>query len=200
MLATVIQKKKSRKAVILEEAAALIHEKGYVAATMRDIATRVGVEAASLYNHIKSKQQILHEICFGLADRYMQEMEQIEQSGLSYVEKIKSLVDLHITVNAEQATLSAVMNDEWRHLKEPDLSRFVTLRNGYENKFIDIIDQGVKNGEIKAVDPKIALYTILGAVRWLQHWYTPGKPPGLERVRQNIVGIVMGGIEKNEST
>ena len=45
----------SRKDVIVTKAAALFREKGFKAASMRDLAEAVGVEAASLYNHIKSK-------------------------------------------------------------------------------------------------------------------------------------------------
>ena len=53
----------SRKDVIVTKAATLFREKGFKAASMRDLAESVGVEAASLYNHIKSKTELLHEIC-----------------------------------------------------------------------------------------------------------------------------------------
>ena len=52
----------SRKDEIIKTAAKLFKEKGYSAVTMRDIATAMGMKAASLYNHIKSKQEILKEI------------------------------------------------------------------------------------------------------------------------------------------
>jgi AcrR family transcriptional regulator len=45
----------SRREVIIAKAALLFREKGFKAASMRDLAESVGVEAASLYNHIKSK-------------------------------------------------------------------------------------------------------------------------------------------------
>ena len=58
----------SRREVIVKAAATLFHEKGYKAASMRDLAERVGVEAASLYNHIRSKTELLHDICFNVAN------------------------------------------------------------------------------------------------------------------------------------
>ena len=45
-----------RKQEIISKSELLFKEKGYSAVTMRDIATVMGMKAASLYNHIKSKQ------------------------------------------------------------------------------------------------------------------------------------------------
>ena len=55
-------KPETRKQEIIQTAAKLFKEKGYSAVTMRDLASAMGMKAASLYNHINSKQQILKEI------------------------------------------------------------------------------------------------------------------------------------------
>ena len=47
-----------RKSEIINIAAKLFKEKGYSAVTMRDIAQAMDIKAASLYNHIKYKQEI----------------------------------------------------------------------------------------------------------------------------------------------
>ncbi|MFZ8458458.1 TetR/AcrR family transcriptional regulator, partial [Staphylococcus aureus] len=72
-----IDKNSSRKDVIVSKAAALFREKGFKAASMRDLAESVGVEAASLYNHIKSKTELLHELCFGVANRFMHKIDEV---------------------------------------------------------------------------------------------------------------------------
>jgi AcrR family transcriptional regulator len=55
--------KKNRKQIIYREAARLFREKGYNAASMRELAERVQLKASSLYNHIGSKEEILVKIC-----------------------------------------------------------------------------------------------------------------------------------------
>jgi AcrR family transcriptional regulator len=57
----------TKKEAVVEAAAQLFYKKGYNATSMRDLAELLGVEAASLYNHIKSKPDILHDICFEVA-------------------------------------------------------------------------------------------------------------------------------------
>ena len=58
------RKKASKKEFILKKAAQMFREKGFAATSMRDLAETVGIEAASLYNHIRSKNEMLESICF----------------------------------------------------------------------------------------------------------------------------------------
>ena len=58
----------SRKTQIDRTATTLFRARGYAATSMRELATALGLEAGSLYSHIKSKQELLHSICFSLAD------------------------------------------------------------------------------------------------------------------------------------
>ena len=188
--------KKTKKQIILEEAATLFREKGYSATTMRDIAGKVGVEAASLYNHIKSKEQILSKICFSLADTYTTKMNLIMATNESPIDKIKELLLLHLEINAMSSPLASVMNDEWRHLTEPEKSEFLSQRRSYENHFLTIIKEGMKDGSVVVEDEKIALYTMLSSIRWLQHWYHANRDMDVEGIKATIIGLLMNGIEK----
>ncbi|HKG68629.1 MAG TPA: TetR/AcrR family transcriptional regulator, partial [Segetibacter sp.] len=70
--------KNSKREIIIVQAAKLFKEKGYKAASMRELATALGVEAASLYNHIESKNDLLNAICMNVANRYTSNINSIE--------------------------------------------------------------------------------------------------------------------------
>ena len=55
-------KNASKKDIIIKKAALLFRTKGFNAASMRELAEAVGVEAPSLYNHIGSKSELLQAI------------------------------------------------------------------------------------------------------------------------------------------
>jgi AcrR family transcriptional regulator len=59
---TVFMKTQKTKERILDEALNLFSERGYDSVSMRDIAAKVGIKAASIYNHFTSKKDILKEI------------------------------------------------------------------------------------------------------------------------------------------
>ena len=58
-----------RKLEIITIASALFKDRGFSAVTMRDIAKAMGIKAASLYNHIKNKEEILTFIIISLSLR-----------------------------------------------------------------------------------------------------------------------------------
>jgi AcrR family transcriptional regulator len=186
--------KKNKKEQIYREAAKLFREKGYKAASMRDLAGRVQLKASSLYSHIGSKEEILVKICFDNAHHFIAGMESIETMYCSVTDKIKSLLLLHIRTAIEDATSVTVFNDEWKHLSEPYLSQFVQLRKDYENRFRAIIKTGVEIGEIKKMNTEILLYSLLNSVQWLHYWYKPDGNIKQNELERDIVLMLMEGI------
>src|SRR3954471_3644753 len=139
----------SRKEQVIRSAAELFREKGYAAASMRDLAQLLGIEAASLYSHIKSKEEILQSLCFDMAAEFRKSLEQVEKQNLSATEKLRHGIIGHIQVMAKDLTASAVFMNEHRHLSAPYLRDFLLLRINYINRFKEIIEDGIKKGEFK---------------------------------------------------
>lgn len=190
--------KKRKKEAIYEAAAQLFREKGYKAASMRDLAERVDLKVSSLYSHIGSKEELLQKICFDNAQLFIEGMNLVERQEISTIEKIKALIALHVDIAVENPSSVTVFNDEWKHLTSDgaasNLSTFLRLRKEYENRFKEIINQGIKEGTLKKVNSNIALYTILTSVRWLHYWYKPARSiqPGL--LKKQIAGLLLNGL------
>lgn len=58
--------------LIVQEAINLVEEEGYENLSMRNLAKRLDVKAASLYNHIKSVEELHTEICVKVVDDFFQ--------------------------------------------------------------------------------------------------------------------------------
>jgi len=153
--------------MICEAAARLFRDKGYKSTSMRDLAREVRLKASSLYNHIQSKEEILQEICFDNARRFLEGMTEVEKLEASAADKIRALIRLHICIATNDVTSVTAFNDEWRHLSEPHLSEFKALRREYEQRFRLIIEEGVRLGELKPLHSTVALYTIFSSVRFM---------------------------------
>lgn len=159
----------SRKQEIYRTAAKLFKEKGYSAVTMRDLAAEVGVKAASLYNHITSKQQILSETILNIAEQFTEEIEDVVNQDADAITKLKEVIAQHITLTTDHPYGMAALNNDWMHLEEK-LDHYLELRTRYEKKFREIVVEGKKSGELKDVNTEILLYSILTTLRNLYLW------------------------------
>src|ERR1041384_2538932 len=90
------RKKASKKDLIVQKAAGMFREKGFSATSMRDLAEGVGIEAASLYNHIQSKSEILQEIIFRAANDVNLHLQSVEINNESGLQKIEAVIRFHV--------------------------------------------------------------------------------------------------------
>lgn len=188
----------SRKEQIFRTAAELFREKGYVASSMRDLAQKLGIEAASLYSHIRSKEEILHNICFDMAAEFRKSLEEVEkQKNLSASEKLRRGIVGHVQVMAKDLTASAVFMNEHRHLSQPYLRDFLLLRINYINRFKSIIEEGVKTGEFKSnIDVKLAVMTLFSSFNWMPQWYQPGGVIDSVELGRQLTDMLVYGLKK----
>ncbi|MGI4874862.1 MAG: TetR/AcrR family transcriptional regulator [Janthinobacterium lividum] len=190
-------KKVAKRELILAEAAKLFKDRGYGGTSMRDLAGQVGMEAASMYNHIKSKDELLDSICFRISDTYISQLMAIEATDASYRDKIKALVRLHIRLMVEDGAAVSVANHDWKYLPEPRLTEFKQARKSYEKGFAALIEAGIAAGEFRPVNASVALFTVLSAVRWVELWYRPGRGLTAKELENNIITVLLGGLAVN---
>ncbi len=187
--------KLNRKQQIIEKATQLFQKQGYAATSMRDLASYIGIEAASLYSHIKSKEEILQTICFQMANDFFQSIEEIELEKLSADEKLKKAVISHVKVLTKDSAASAVFFSEWRHLSESYLKDFLAMRNNYENKFIQILIDGHKEGVFKKMDAKFTVLALLSSINWMPSWYKPEGKLTPEEIAENVTDVFINGLK-----
>lgn len=186
----------SRKDQILQTSARMFKEKGYASTSMRDIATEMGIEAASLYHHIKSKEEILETICFNMADKLINGIAEVNDIYFNGEQKLRMAIKNHVQIITENIDQSAVFLHEWRSLSEPKLSEFKKLRDSYENGFKVILNDGVNEDIFDSVDQKFATLTILSTVNWINEWYNPNGKMSAEEIAKKLSDFILGGLRK----
>jgi AcrR family transcriptional regulator len=156
----------------------------------------VGVEAASLYNHIKSKNELLHEICFNVANNFNEKLEQIESTDLSALQKTEELLRFHISSMVQNFDEVFVSDREWKYLSEPYLSNFQTQRRTYRKRFAAIIENGIKKKEIKKIDATTAVLIMLHAISGIESWHRSKQKISGAELEENMITILVGGLKK----
>jgi AcrR family transcriptional regulator len=189
-----VPKNGNRKDIIVKAGAAIFREKGFGAASMRDLAETLGIEAASLYNHIRSKNEILESICFNIANRFNTQLDEIEAGTLTPVKRIEAILRFHIQQMIENHEEVIVSDREWKHLDEPYLSNFHNQRRIYRKRFAAIIEEAIKKGEVKKIDAPTAVVILLHAVNGIESWHRSTAKISGKALEDNMVTIMIEGL------
>lgn len=190
------RRKASKKELILKKAALMFREKGFAATSMRDLAETVGIEAASLYNHIRSKNEILEAICFDVANRFNTNMDAIEASHADSISKLETLLRFHINQMVENYEEVFVSDREWKHLDDPYLSNFQNQRRNYRKRFAAIVEEGIRKNEIRNIDASTSVLIMLHAVSGIESWHRSTAKINAKELEDNMVMIIIDGLRK----
>lgn len=183
-----------RKQQVITTAEQLFSAKGYLATSVRDLAEALEIEAASLYSHVKSKEELLWSIADRCADEFFNQVKPIADSEIKTEEKLTRMIVAHVSVICNNLEASAVFLREWRHLSEPLKSEYAQRRSDYEKLFRKVIRQGIEENLFKHYDEGFSTRTILSAINWTHTWYRPDGELGPQEVGENLSSFLLSGL------
>lgn len=189
------KKRFSRKDEIIRQATIMFKDRGYSGASVRDLAQLSGIEAPSLYSHFKSKEDILQRICDEMAKKFMKGLAKSEKKE-SATEKLKTALKLHIRTITKNTDASAVMWNEWKHLKGQGMTEFKQKIRNYEKRFQYILQEGMDNGEFVYYDPVILSKLIFSSLNGLSFWYQGNKKN--IGINKNLQKLLFQGIKNQD--
>ena len=164
----------TRRSELRREAARLFAERGYHGTSIGDLAEALGVQKATLYAHIESKQDLLYETMRDGAAAFHAGLDGIPDE-LPATEKIRLALRAHLRVVAEQLDVATVFVREWRYLEGERREEFVAERRRYEERFRALFREGRELGELRTdLDDATAALLALSAANWAYTWLRPG--------------------------
>ena len=165
----------TRRSELRREAARLFAERGYHGTSIGDLADALGVQKATLYAHIASKQDLLYETMREGAEAFHGVLDAIEEQ-LPAVEKIRLALRGHLRVVAEQLDVATVFVQEWRYLEGERRDEIVAERRRYEERIRALFREGRELGELRTdLDDGTAGLLMLSAANWAYTWLQPGR-------------------------
>jgi AcrR family transcriptional regulator len=157
---------------IREAAVALFEEQGYSGTRMSDIAARLGMQAPSLYNHVSSKQELLHEVMFTNMELMLEEHRLAVASTPVVVDKLRRAMEAHVRHCARFRAEMRISTHEVPSLEEPARGKLLQLRSDYSHVWVELLDQGVAEGEFRIRHTHLAANALIqmgvGVALWIR--------------------------------
>ena len=161
---------------------------------MSDIASALDVQKASLYHHVKSKQEIL----LALLDRALimltDHIASIAAQAVPADQKLRQMIRGYLSALSENTDLTAVLLFEHRSLDKKSHSRHVPQRDTFEALWRDVINEGVRSKVFDLKDTGLAVRALMGVMNWTLTWYHPDGGKSIEQIADDYSDFVLKGM------
>lgn len=157
---------------LFDAAAALFWEKGYAATTTREIAAAVGIQQASLYYHVASKEDLLYQLFVSSMARLRSDVEPALGESTEPVERIRVFVHAHLRALLQQQIRHVTILTELPELSRSHHEEVLALRKSYADLTQSLLADGQKAGAIRSDIPAKYLYlALLNILNWVVLWF-----------------------------
>jgi AcrR family transcriptional regulator len=181
-------------AAIRKSGLRLIYQHGYEALTLRELAADVGILSGSLYNHIKTKQDLLFTLVRDHMTDLLVNLDLALDGHDDPTDALAAFVRLHVTYHMERRYEVYIANSELRSLEPANRAAIVTLRQAYELRLIGILDRGVAAGRFQVEDTRVGAFAIIAMLTGICTWYRGDGPLSPEQIVTLHTDLVMRGL------
>ena len=189
----------TKREAVLQTAAQLFLEKSYGRTSMNDVADRLNITKPALYHYFRNKEDILIE-CYRLGTGLIEEiLNDIAAHCGTGLEKVEAFIYSYanvMTINFGRC----VMRLDDADLSSDAFSEVRNYKRKIDRRLRSFIQEGIDDGTINPCDPKIAAFSIAGALNWICHWYEPAGALSAEEIATQFTRTLTQGLVAGQSS
>ena len=179
---------------LLDTAAALFWEKGFAATTTREIAAALGIQQASLYYHMASKEDLLYQIFVSSLQQFLTDVPPAVQPAECPLERIRMLIHTHVATLLRYQKRNVTMLTELRSLSPRHRTEVVALREKYTDFVRSTLQQGQAAGVIRSdISPALLCLALLNLLNWSARWFRPDRAPAADQLADIFFKLYLEG-------
>jgi AcrR family transcriptional regulator len=181
---------------LYKNAAHLFNKSGYSSTSIRQLCRIIGIRESSLYHYVRSKEELLLNICQNAMVVSLKAIEPIYTSDLPPDVKLKKMIEMHTSIVAEKLDEHFTMLKELRSLSAKNRENIIKLRDRYEDLFQNVIADCVRNKLFRKLDIKITTFALLGMMNSFIRWYSPEGSLEGESLAKIFSGLFFNGVRR----
>ena len=188
----------TKREAILDAAVVEIARQGYYQTTVAMIARRAGVADGTIYLYFSNKEEILFSLFERAMGRFISEGRSQVDQGAAATEKLRQIVELHLTLVGQDRDLAIITQVELRH----SIHFMDTLSRSQVGEYMEIlaqvVSQGIAEGSFREdLDPVFAAKAIFGVLdEMATDWVLSRRNKRLESKVKGVVDFLLGGLSK----
>jgi len=180
---------------LLEAAVALFSRQGYAATSTREVAALLGMQKASLYYHIESKEDLLYFICNSALEQVRGDVESAVAGIQDPLDRIRILICAQVESMLRSKDEHATMLTEMYSLSKDRLASIVALREAYVDLVRSNLRDAQEAGALREdIDVRYLTLALLGLLNRVLVWYRRRGPLSPGQLGQLLAVIFLAGV------
>jgi AcrR family transcriptional regulator len=185
---------------IMEEATRLFADRGFAGTSLQDIADATGLTRPALYHYFGSKEELLSRLVSELTEGPADELGEIRRrTGTTATERLRAMAFAVALRQASQPARFRVLVRSEAELPEALSKVYDQGRRRVLKEFSAVIDEGVRRGEFRPVDPRIAALGVIGLCNWVAWWHRPGGQRADEGVAGALADMAVASVVRQDA-
>jgi TetR/AcrR family transcriptional regulator, cholesterol catabolism regulator len=171
-------------------------QKGFHAASVREIGDSLGISQSSLYYHAKSKPQILVDLNERFMRRLLASMEEIAVQPLPPSAKLRAVIRQLVSVTSQYQAEVTVVLQERSSLPARHLKPIQKQRDRIDEILDQILQVGMDTGEFRRLDVPLTRLALTGMCNWAYAWYHADGRLQPEQIATYFGTVFLDGISR----
>jgi AcrR family transcriptional regulator len=180
---------------ILKGATVVFRREGFARARLEDVATEVGINRASLYYYVGTKEELLVALIEQPAHEMTAHCREALESDAPADAKLRRALGAYIADLQAYPELFLLFSESQHIALIAEAERIVANADAYGKTLLAILDEGVAAGVFRAdLDTRLVMLGILGMHNWIHRWYVPGGRNTLDQIGEVFAEMVLSGV------
>lgn len=192
---------KVKRDEIVKTASRLFKERGYKSTTLAQVAEVAGVDRATVYYYVGSKEELFREAVQDLVDQNAAKAQRIFRAkDLDVRQKLTQLVETLMCSYEEHYPHMYVYIQEEMHQVSGETSDWAKNMSRHtrrwETIFLKLVEEGVEQGLLRGDVPgSISVNALFGMLNWTHRWFKPGGKRDAKEIAAYFCDIFFSGMQ-----
>lgn len=190
------QTDRPRMGELLDIAAGLFNKKGYKATSLAEIGDALGMNKASLYYYVESKDDLLAHVIYRASQRLRVLAEAIAENRDDPATALIRLVRTHCNTILDHPDEFGTVIFQRRHIAATVLPEIAERERVYFDAVKDLVARGIDKGAFRHMDAGVAAQMLLDTMNGVLRWYRPGGRLSRQAAIDEIVGLATNALAR----
>ena len=178
---------------ILAHATAVFCDKGYDAASMRDLSRATGMSLAGLYYYFESKEKLLYLIQKNAFETILASLHKRLEGVSDPEQRVRQFIQNHLEYFLANQKAMKVLSHEDEALKNGYGAELRAIKREYYRICLKLVEDLISAHRVE-FSGRIAVLSLFGMMNWIYTWHNPRVDADAGALARQMADLFLNGL------